>query len=305
MRSRIPINARVAMTERPAWFRAVVGACDAVTRQMPATGVRLAEAAGWLCHAGHLWGAAPSEVSAVFPWLPDAGAARLARRLAAQDLKCRAYDRLLYSGGVEAAASLLSRPHLARLEQRLADPGGQVLLDVHTGPISATSAALFLLGRTALIVRKSGRTTGVRGLEVVGLEGDDQHRAQVLRRGVEYLRRGHAVVLAADGWEGAATEPVACCGRLVRFRRGAFVMARLSGASILPLYFRWGDGGRIEVEAAEPIRAATGGDAVRQETEMATKVARWLEGRLLGRPDDLSLSLLKWFEASGPPGVGL
>lgn len=301
MRSKIPVSARVPMATRPAWFRAAVGACDAVTRRMPATGVRLAEAVGWLCHAGRLWGAAPSEVSAVFPWLPDAAAARLARRIAAQDLKCRAYDRLLYSGGIESAASLLSRPHLARLEQRLREPGGQVLLDVHTGPISATSAALLLLGKTALIVRKSGRTACARGLEVVGLEGDDQHRAQVLRRGVEYLRQGNAVVLAADGWEGAATEPVACCGRLVRFRRGAFVMARLSGAPILPLYFRWGDGGRIEVEAAEPIRPAGVGDAVRQETEMAAVVAGWLEGQLLARPDDLSLSLLKWLQTSGPP----
>jgi len=89
---------------------------------------------------------------------------------------------------------------------------------------------------------------------------------------------------------------VSCCGRLVRFRRGPFVLSRLTRAPVVPLFFRWGERGLIEIEAASPIRAADSGDVGLQETAMATEVAGWLERRLRARPSDLSLTLLRWFQ---------
>jgi lauroyl/myristoyl acyltransferase len=283
------------MAERPAWFRAAVAACDVLTRRRPTTGRLVAGAAGRLANACGMWGPGASEVRSVFPWLSEAAAARLARHVAAEDLRCRAFDRFLVSDASGDVASLLAASHLARLEERLSQHPAAVLLTVHSGPMGTIGFALQRLGRTALLVRAGERGTKLPGLDVAGLEGDEQLRARALLRALDHLRRGLPVVVAADGTAGTSTEPVPCCGGAIRFRRGPFVLGRLAGAPIVPLWFRWA-GGRIEIDADEPIVPPERGDAVERETAMAVRAAAWLERRLRERPSELSVKLLRCFQ---------
>lgn len=298
MRPSVPIGASFPMAARPAWFRAVVGACDTLTRRRPDAGLRLAATAGRFVNACGLWGPSACELVTVLPWLSEPEAARLARRVAAEDLRCRAFDRLLQS---EAAADadvggLFTAPHLARLEERLRQHPAAVLLTFHSGPMGAVAFALRRLGRTALLVRAGDeRGTHLPGFEVASLEGDEQLRARALLRALDHLRRGLPVVVAADGTLGSPTEPVPCCGRGVRFRRGPFVLARLASAPIVPLCFRWTEG-RIEVDADPPILPPPPGAPAECETAMAAEVASWLERRLRARPCELSVKMLRCFQ---------
>ncbi|HSK08631.1 MAG TPA: hypothetical protein VK911_03580 [Vicinamibacterales bacterium] len=296
MSRRLPIGAPAPMAARPTWFRAVVRASDRVTCFSPRTGLWLAGTAGAFCHAAGFYGPAATRITDAFPSLPPRQASRAARSLTRQDVCCRALDRLLQSdpSGLRASA-LLSPPHLERFAARVGDHAGVILLEVHSGPTVGTSLALQRMGRAALVIRMSQRGTCLPGFEVASLEGDEQRRAQALRRGVDWLRAGRPVIIAADSRTGTLTEPVPCLGCLVRFRRGAFVLARVAPAPIVPLFFRWGGGGsRIEMDAGPRIHPPTFGTAVERETAMAMVVAGWLDERLRSRPTDLSLALLDW-----------
>ena len=293
----VPIGAASPMGDRPAWFRSIVGACDAFTRRRPAAGMRAAAAAGRLVNAGGLCGPAPRELARLFPWLTPAGARRLARQVAGEDLRSRAFDRFLQSGAVaEDVASRFEPGHLARLDERLARHPAAVLLTVHSGPAGTIAFVLRHLGRPALIVRAGERGTHFPGFDVATLEGDEQLRAKAVLRALAHLGRGLPVVIAADGSHGASCEPVPCCGGTIRFRRGPFVLARLARVPIVPLAFRWAGGG-IEVEAGEPIFPPAGGEAGERERAMAAEAGAWLEGRLRARPGELSVKLLRCFEA--------
>lgn len=296
MARRVPIGADSPMGDRPAWFRSIVGACDALTRRRPSAGMRLAATAGRLVNAGGLWGPGPRELGRLFPSFTPARARRLARQVAAEDLRSRAFDRFLQSGpAVDDVAARFEPGHLARLDERLTRHPAAVLLTVHSGPAGTIAFVLRHLGRTALIVRAGERGTHFAGFDVATLEGDEQLRAKAVLRALAHLRRGFPVVIAADGSHGASCEPVPCCGGTIRFRRGPFVLARLARVPIVPLAFRWA-GGRIEVEADEPILPPARGDAAEQEAAMAAEAGVWLERRLRARPSELSVKLLRCFE---------
>jgi hypothetical protein len=148
-----------------------------------------------------------------------------------------------------------------------------ILVTFHTGPIQAFSAVLERLGRT--VVLREGRHS--QTVEVVDTSGDRGALAVV--RGVRWLRDGGFVFLALDphtaSWVHAPFR-----GKTLRLARGAFALARLSGAPIVPVVTRW-RGSRIELVMGDAMH----GD---DEQALAARVAQWLESYLDAHPGEIS-----------------
>lgn len=299
MKLQIPIGSPLPMASRPSSFRAAVAASDWVAARAPRLGLRAIGQAGGVCNRLGLYGPAPAELRTLLPWLGAGEARKAAREIARRDVQQRAVDRLLIGGHSEHLPDLVDASGAGEL-QAMRDRGqGAVLLDVHFGPIGATGLALERLGLTALLIRFSRLGSRLPGFEVAHLEGHEDRRALALRRGLDWLRAGGFVAIAADGQLGAETEPVPCCGRLVTFRRGAFSLARLARVPIVPLLFAWrARGCAIEATACPPIFPGTGGSPLEQEARMARAVADWLDARVRARPESLSVWTVRWLQAS-------
>jgi lauroyl/myristoyl acyltransferase len=97
------------------------------------------------------------------------------------------------------------------------------------------------------------------------------------------------VVLLVDG-HGSHLE-VPLMGRKVGLARGAFALARASGAPIVPLTARW-RGAAVEIVAGEPLPP---GD----EQETAAAFARWIEARVREAPGEILPSFVQLIRTSG------
>jgi lauroyl/myristoyl acyltransferase len=98
------------------------------------------------------------------------------------------------------------------------------------------------------------------------------------------LRGGGFALLAVDG-VGTARVPVTLFGTETSVSAGAFALARLAGAPVLPIAVRWqGSGVRFDTGDLIPSGAAE---------EMAASVAAWLEGYLDRNPGELTPPVAK------------
>jgi lauroyl/myristoyl acyltransferase len=179
-----------------------------------------------------------------------------------------------------ASASPTARwpyPPLARGTQLPAIEGPAILAGFHLGPIPANCIVLEHLPGEVLVMHLSSSQR--KRLTIVAVGSDAWSRAQAMQRAVETLRRGGFVFLLVDANEVPSTIDVSLFGRRARLARGAFALARLTGAPVIPMAPRW-RGTRIEVVVGEPIPAA-------DETAMADAAAAWLERFLRDSPGEL------------------
>jgi KDO2-lipid IV(A) lauroyltransferase len=86
------------------------------------------------------------------------------------------------------------------------------------------------------------------------------------------LRAGRLVAMQGDRDFDGRGIPASFCGEIVRFPRGPFVVALLTGAPVLPVFITYTESYRFEVRFGEPIRVASSGD---RERDLADAVARW------------------------------
>jgi lauroyl/myristoyl acyltransferase len=227
---------------------------------------------------------------------------RLAREIYGQAYRGRMLMALARRHGVRPAAALLRADATASFE-----PFGQpsrpvVLATWHFGPPVGLAAAFDVLETRVLALARHRPPATGRGLDVVATGGSEQGRASALWRAVQHLKAGRQVLIAADGQGGERTTEVACLGRVVRLARGPFVLARLSGAPIVPLVPRW-DGGRIAVHVGAPIDPAAPGGVLRHdarafEAAAAAAMAAWIERCFLEWPADMRPQTITWLARS-------
>lgn len=106
------------------------------------------------------------------------------------------------------------------------------------------------------------------------------------------LRGGGAVLLVVDGF-GSARVPMRLFDRDVMVSAGAFRLARLAGAPILPIAVRWRGRG---------VSFDTGGSIRPGEPEaMAAALAAWLEDYLRRRPGELTYPLVRLLRSAPAP----
>jgi len=188
--------------------------------------------------------------------------------------------QMLVSGDLESAR------HLVVPTQSLEALRPPIILGTfHLGALLALGAALERVPGRVLVLRRrvSGAAVPSR-LTIELTEGDEQHRARVFYRALDWLRGGDSVFMPLDPEE-AVRIAVPFRGRSLLLARGPFAMSRIMQVPIVPIIARW-RGSRIEIIVGDPIAPAD------DEAAIAAEAAAWLERYLLESPLDISKRIL-------------
>jgi hypothetical protein len=209
---------------------------------------------------------------------------REARRVTAQArntvLRNQILLQMLVSGDLESVRRLVVPNHsLEALRPPI------ILGTFHVGALMALGPALERVPGRVLVLRRriSGAAVPSR-LTIELTEGDEQHRARVFYRALDWLRGGASVFMPLDPEE-AVRIAVPFRGRSLLLARGPFAMSRIMQVPIVPIVARW-RGSRIEIILGDPIAPTD------DESAIAAAAAAWLEQYLLESPLDISERIL-------------
>ena len=219
----------------------------------------------------------------VAAWAADLAVAR-ARRRRAQDLPT------LVSAGVRFPVpprrhrdqGAYYRDRLLRLRDRsplvhwpypraLASPdpadlhAPMVLATFHMGPLAALGGLIERLPGPVCVLLGAGQVVTRRARYVRTLGGEQQRAAAVVEA-LHTLRAGGYALVVVDG-VGTGLVQTTVLGRPVSLAAGAFALARLADAPLLPVAVRW-RGAAVEIVAGEQI-------APTDDAAMATALVAW------------------------------
>lgn len=202
---------------------------------------------GWMGYVLHACGCQPPsrhDVAALFPALSSREATRVARQIAALRFMNRAAVASRRAHGLTQLARLVKDDCAGTpppvIVQRT---GGLILLVFHIGAQFGVAAAASRWGVPALRMRD--------------LPLDDvDARARALKHAVDTVRAGGVVAAVVDGPGGASCDPVVCLGRQIVLRLGSFVIARVTGAPVVPVVARWTAAGQIAAWVGSPLAGA-------------------------------------------------
>jgi lauroyl/myristoyl acyltransferase len=184
-------------------------------------------------------------------------------------------------------------PPLASSPDPGAVPGPAILVTFHIGPLAALSGLLARLAGPVCVLRGAGQVV-TRKARYLPTFGGEAQRAAAVTEAVHTLRAGGYALVVVDNLRDARV-PATLLGRSVPLAGGAFALARLAPAPLLPVAVRW-RGPSVAIVAGEMIEPA-------DETAMADSLARWLEAYLRRHPRELSFTLSKRLGLGGSPPV--
>jgi lauroyl/myristoyl acyltransferase len=170
-------------------------------------------------------------------------------------------------------------------------PAPAVLATFHVGPLQALGLLFERLPADVLVLQADDASplppsrVGFRRMHGAN---DEWRRAAVFRAALEALQAGGYVCLAVDG-KGAPLVEAPLLGRTVGLTRGAFALARMTGAPIVPVAPRWRGPG-IEIVAGEPVAA---GD----DRAMAAALTGWLESFVCASAGEIVPSFMAFLRA--------
>jgi Bacterial lipid A biosynthesis acyltransferase len=207
-------------------------------------------------------------------------------------------QRVVRRFGLEAAAELLD---WARGPQELCHwhQTGQPLILVtwHSGAPYGVAAGLWKIGiKTLFLVGPPPPFPPPDGLTYVATEGDGLKRAEALHGALRHLRDGGAVYVVADHPTYSKTQ-VPMWGRQISFAPSIGMLARVSGAMVIPILSRWTPRGRIEIKYGDPFRYHQGGP-----DDLYRRVGEWFEAHFLAHPEELEPKYLMKLIFSPPAG---
>jgi hypothetical protein len=252
--------------------------------------LKSADTAGRVASRLRLHGPSPEQLQEVFADKEPADLRRLARAVVALEFRNRVLLEVVPRAGVDRLRSIV----VADESWKRVEPPA-ILVAFHTGASYALAAGLPDLRAATLAIRDSPFYGAPRGHAVAFSGGGVEPRAAALLGAVRRLAAGGFVLLAVDRPEGTATPPLGCLGRRIHFRRGAFALARITGAPMVPVTARWeprGQSIRLEAHAPLPTPAPPPEDGPSFEAALAESAARWLERDLRASPEQLWLGSL-------------
>lgn len=153
-----------------------------------------------------------------------------------------------------------------------------ILLTAHVGAIYLLGAAFDRLPAGRTVLRWAPQHLPAPGERNAPTAGSLERRTNALRAAVAELGAGGYVVSTLDGGHGAATEG-SVLGRRLDLGRGAFALARLTRAPVVPVVALW-RGDRVVCELAPAV-------------EDAGAAARWLDRLLNREPRQITLGLIR------------
>ena len=91
------------------------------------------------------------------------------------------------------------------------------------------------------------------GMEYYWINDQTVNRALHLKRAVERLQKGGLVATAIDGGHGDVLTEAEFFGHKIQVARGPAVLARMTGAPLIPVTVTWSEGWGMEFRVHEPI----------------------------------------------------
>jgi lauroyl/myristoyl acyltransferase len=272
--------------------RVVIAALRLAAGRRPRAALLLAHALARLT-APLGFGIALEWLATVFPGLAADELRAARRRTWAGFLKGEALE-----AGLVRVGSGAYPPVVPGSSQAMALEPPLILVTFHVGPYQGIGAALRLLPAEVLAIAR-GQYATQADITLVSAGEDRWARAGTFHRALTALRSGTFLLFTVDAYTPGAFDvssiDVPLLGGTLPLARGAFALARVSGAPIVPLVGRW-RGTELEMVVGEPIPAALG------EAEMAAATARWLEGYLRANPGEISVFVLERLRpGAGPP----
>lgn len=187
--------------------------------------------------------------------------------IVADHLRAFGYDRLRKS---------IALPD-ARITQL---PHPLIIGTFHLGALAAVGAMFEELPSNVLVLRATPKfTKPLPHVTIESTRGDEQQRARVFHRAIQFLQNGHFVFVPLDPEESTRLA-APFRGRTLQLARGPFALARITGTPILPMIARW-NGSNVEFVFGEIIPAS------QDEAQLAAAAAKWLEQYLERHPSDV------------------
>lgn len=265
----------------PPWllpFTAYEALTLALTLADPRAGLGLAGGVGRLASRLAGYASSPDEVGALFPELSPARRVRIAREIAAGVFKNRALRRLVQVGGLERLAPWVRWQGVERLQRLREKQEPVVLITWHMGPLLGIAAGLLRLKMPVLVIRATPVYRPPPNIEVCLTWNRPELGRQAFERAVGRLRAGGMVILAVDGGA-VSTRPVVVLGRPTVFASGAAKLARMTGATVIPIITHWGSRGAvIDVVVDDPLpspRLSRGAERAFENALLAEAAKRW------------------------------
>ena len=248
--------------------------------------VRAAGAVGMLRNAlSRRWPAA-ADMTALYG-TPTLASCRIALEVAALEAKNRLVLNRVGGRPLAPFAPLVrwrDRDAAGRLEPRT------ILVTGHLGAQHLLALALDQLGIRRTTVRWSPWHEVGNAERNAVVAGGLGTRTRALLDAIAEIEAGGHVVTTIDGGYGAAV-PVRVFGRHLDLGLGAFVIAKRTGARIVPLSASW-EGSRVVCDLGKAI-------------ETPEEAAAWLESHLRSAPDQISLALLRRLLLGPPDGTAV
>jgi len=276
----------------PRWWRAVCGSFDRVVRGVAAIDgprtIRVSGLLGQLARRAGLQGPSAAEVRRLFPFLTPPRASAAAREIAALRVRNRVVLALVLGGHIDRlAAGIRSVSGIEFLHDAVRSRRPALFVEWHIGAVFGITATLHREGLDALVLRNLPVQTAAE-------------RTRALGEALDSLRRGRPVVTLLDAPGGSSTGEVVCLDRRIVFRRGPFMLARVTGAPMYPVTSRWERDGRRTVLFHPPLEAPAGVSAAAFEEALAARAAAWLDGYLRDAPEQIWPFTLYNFLAAPP-----
>jgi hypothetical protein len=246
----------------------------ALLERGPASGMRQLGRMGSVLHACGCQPPSRHDVAALFPALSSREATRVARQSAALRFRNRAAIASYLAHGVTQLSRLVPDECAGAPPQVVSQrAGGLILLAFHVGAQFGVAASAARWGVPVLSMRDL-------------LDDAAETRARALKHALDTVQAGGIVLAVADGPGGASCEPVPCLGRQIVLRRGPLVIARITGAPVLPVVARWTAEGQIATLVGAPLAGGYLEGAAREQA-LAAAAANWLERHLMAHPEDI------------------
>jgi lauroyl/myristoyl acyltransferase len=215
-------------------------------------------------------------------------------------------DKLRDLEGFRAIAELVQHREVPLLHEFHAARRPAILVLAHLGARFAGAAALQRLGVPAAIFMRAFGPQASReaeafaarlpGMEYLQVAGSAESGALQLRRAIQRLRAGGMVAIAADADVTAQRRiPVRYLGRQIHVGRGPALMARISGAPVVPIvaaFLPTGLGISLQVGDPLPPPVVSPLADAALEQAVAQSILSWFESFVRGSPGQMRVRQL-------------
>jgi len=180
------------------------------------------------------------------------------------DLKNFCLSQSWVTSGLTAAQNLIQCPDAELLREMHQNRQPAIFVFSHFGPRYAVAPAFQSVGVPVGlfqgIVPPPLQRSDVEqfiaqlpGMEVFWINDPNTVRAIHLKRAIERLQRGEMIAMAIDGGHGDVLVEAPFFGHRIQVGRGPAVLARLTGAPMIPITITWNEGWAIDFRVHPPM----------------------------------------------------